>query len=162
MKRIFINLILQKVPRKIFAFLATLLTIFTKILDRRAIPAVVYPGKSIFFVVMFRKWFCVPDRDYVFQFIMPRPFQRWLSVRRGDTVIEGGSAIGEDTVRIAEIVGDLGRIIAIEPNPLNIVYLKRNIGYYNNVVLLDRALWNSRGVLKLYLSTLLPWQLFVG
>jgi len=73
---------------------------------------------------------------------MPRPFQKWLSIRRGDIVLEGGSALDEDAIRIAELTGDGGLDIAVEPNPFNLVFI--NASYYGNVVVIHRALWNKR------------------
>ena len=115
-----ISLVISILPKPIFAFLATFIAIILKIVDKRAKICVVLPGKRIYFIMMFGKVFIVPGPQEVMQFIMPRPFERWLTLNNNDVIIEGGSALGEDTIRIAEIV-KRGIIVAVEPNLFNLV-----------------------------------------
>ncbi len=143
--------LLVKVPRWIFAFIATTITILIKPFSKRAKLALVMPGGRFYFIIMFRKWFVVPGRQEVFQFILPRPFESRILVKRGDIVLEGGSALGEDTVRLAELVGD-GKVIAVEPNPWNLVFLKYNTHYYENIIIVDSALWDKEGIMQLKLQ----------
>jgi len=114
--------------------------LFLRLIDKRVRLVVVRPGKKLFFIYMFGKIFVVPGYLEVLQFVMPRPFERWLDVRIGDVVVEGGSALGEDTVRLAELAGEEGKIIAVEPNPFNLIFLRHNASYYRNVVVVSEAL----------------------
>jgi FkbM family methyltransferase len=58
--------------------------------------------------------------------------------------LRGGSAIGEDTVRIAEIVGPKGKVFAIEPDPVNLVFLKVNVRAFGNIEVIEKGVWNCR------------------
>ncbi len=49
-------------------------------------------------------------------------------IRPGDRVIDVGANIGYFTVLFAELVGDAGHVLAIEPEPNNIRLLRKNIG----------------------------------
>jgi len=56
-------------------------------------------------------------------------FERFL--REGDTVIDAGANIGLLTLRAAEIVGEKGSVISIEPHPETFQWLEKNI-FLNN------------------------------
>lgn len=53
-------------------------------------------------------------------------------VRKGDVVVDVGAHIGFYTCMCGKLVGPEGRVIAIEPEPYNLEYLKMNI-YLNNL-----------------------------
>ena len=146
-----LSLVISMLPRPIFAFLATFIVTVLKVIDKRVKACVVIPGKRNYFILMFGKVFAVPGPQEVMQFIMPRPFEKWLTLNDNDIIIEGGSALGEDTVRMAEIV-KRGIIIAVEPNPFNLVFLRHNIRYYNNIIIVNAALWNKQTILKFNIS----------
>jgi FkbM family methyltransferase len=44
--------------------------------------------------------------------------------------------------------GSTGKVIAVEPHPLNIKYLKLNLADFNNVEIISAALWNEKGTVK--------------
>lgn len=75
-------------------------------------------------------------------------------IRRGDVVLDIGANIGYYTLLFAKLVGENGKVIAFEPDPTNFALLKRNveINGYKNVVLVQKAVSNKSGKLKLYLS----------
>jgi FkbM family methyltransferase len=74
-------------------------------------------------------------------------------VQPGDTVLDVGANIGYYTLIFARRVGAAGRVIAFEPDPDNFALLRRNIqcNGYQNVTLVNAALSNQNGTVKLYL-----------
>jgi tRNA G37 N-methylase Trm5 len=75
-------------------------------------------------------------------------------IDRGDVVLDLGANIGYYTLLFAKKVGDEGRVYAFEPDPTNFSLLKKNveINGYRNVVLIQKAVSNKNGKLKLYLN----------
>jgi FkbM family methyltransferase len=73
-------------------------------------------------------------------------------VKEGDTVLDVGANIGYYTLILARLVGPSGKVIAFEPDPENFALLRKNIEIngYKNVVLVNAALSDQRGTLKLY------------
>jgi len=77
-----------------------------------------------------------------------------VKVPRGGVFIDVGAHVGKYTVIASKLVGSSGRVIAIEPHPLNYLLLLRNI-YVNrcrNVYALRICAWNLDGEVKLYIS----------
>jgi len=76
-------------------------------------------------------------------------------LKDGMRVVEIGANIGYYALIEAQIVGDTGRIYAIEPSPSNFQLLERNIDlnlYRNRVKTYDIAISNKNGKGKLYTS----------
>ena len=75
-------------------------------------------------------------------------------IKPGDVVLDIGANIGYYTLIFAKLVGENGRVFAFEPDPTNFALLKRNveINGYKNVVLIQKAVSNKSGKLRLYLS----------
>ena len=61
-------------------------------------------------------------------------------VKQGDKVIDIGANLGYYTCPLADLVGDSGRVYAVEPVPVIFSVLKRNVGKCRNVELLNYAL----------------------
>jgi len=74
-------------------------------------------------------------------------------IKRGMNIIDVGAHIGAYTVLAAEKVGEIGKVIAIEPEPKNYQYLIKNIKLNNfkNVIPVKIALTDHEGFGKLYL-----------
>ena len=72
----------------------------------------------------------------------------------GDTVIDGGACYGYFTVILSKLVGDKGKVIAIEPGENNLPYLKQNLANNdcNNVKVVDMALWFHIGLVDFHLA----------
>jgi len=79
--------------------------------------------------------------------------ERYL--RKGDTVLDLGANIGYYANMEAEIVGDEGRVIAIEPNPDNLRLLELNLLLNHNKHIsqvVHGAGGNEDGIAELFLS----------
>ena len=61
-------------------------------------------------------------------------------VKQGDKVIDIGANLGYYTCPLADLVGEEGRVYAVEPVPVIFLVLKRNVGKRRNVELLNYAL----------------------
>lgn len=73
-------------------------------------------------------------------------FKRFL--RPGNSVIDVGANIGNTALAAAALVGDGGRVIAIEPHPKIYRYLRKNIELNNfkNIVSFNIAMGEKEGV----------------
>ena len=85
------------------------------------------------------------------------PFETELvqkEIKRGDVVLDIGANIGYYTLIFAKLVGEEGKVFAFEPDPTNFSLLKKNveINGYKNVELVQKAVSNKTGKIKLYLS----------
>lgn len=75
-------------------------------------------------------------------------------IKKGDVVLDIGAHIGYYTLIFARLVGTEGRVFAFEPDPKNFSILKKNIEIngYQNVTLIQCAVSDTTGKIKLYLS----------
>jgi FkbM family methyltransferase len=76
------------------------------------------------------------------------------NIRRGDVVIDVGAQIGYFTVIAAQCVGDQGCVYAIEPEPRNLYYLRKNIeqnGVASRVRVVPKAVGDRRDMIELFL-----------
>lgn len=75
-------------------------------------------------------------------------------VREGDVVVDLGASMGYFTLLAAKLVGKKGKVYAFEPAPINYSLLIKNIELngYDNVVLVQKAVSNVSGTVKLFLS----------
>jgi FkbM family methyltransferase len=69
----------------------------------------------------------------------------------GFTVVDIGANIGITVLRAASAVGPTGRIIAVEPDPLNAVRLRANVARsgLRNTQVLETALGDAEGVVRI-------------
>ncbi|MEM0134360.1 MAG: FkbM family methyltransferase [Thermoplasmatales archaeon] len=73
------------------------------------------------------------------------------SIQVGDTVVDVGAGIGEFSVKASKLVGDAGRVIAVEPSPLDYPVLLRNIriNHCKNIIPLNVAVSINRSKMKI-------------
>lgn len=66
-------------------------------------------------------------------------------LKEGDTVTDAGANTGIFTTIASFLVGDTGRVIAIEPDPENLMTLQMNIAIntLKNVKVIERALFSE-------------------
>ena len=91
-------------------------------------------------------------------------YEKYYKVKRGDIVIDGGAHIGLFTVKAGQAVGDEGMVIAIEPEPDNLKFLKRNIeaNELTNVVIIGEGVWSRKDRLKLSIKNSTDTHTFLG
>lgn len=91
-------------------------------------------------------------------FIVSPRYEDWIwkyfTPKRGEVFVDVGAHIGKYTLRIAKIVGENGRVIAIEPDPENFKALLLGIkmNELKNVSALNIAAWDKSAILPLYKS----------
>ncbi|MBW8049692.1 MAG: FkbM family methyltransferase [Cytophagales bacterium] len=75
-------------------------------------------------------------------------------INKNDIVIDLGANIGYYTLIFARCVGEGGVVFAFEPDPDNFQLLVKNVKVngYHNVILINKAVSNYTGKIKLYLS----------
>ena len=68
-------------------------------------------------------------------------------ITQGDSVVDAGANIGIFSVISSILVGDTGRVLAIEPDPENLSILKKNIelNKLKNVEIINKALYKESG-----------------
>ena len=76
-------------------------------------------------------------------------------VKEGHTVVDAGANIGYFTLLAARLVGNKGKVYSFEPAPKNHEMLLKNIALneYENVVPIQKAVSNTAGTVRLYLSS---------
>jgi len=79
-------------------------------------------------------------------------YEKMWSPKEGDVVVDVGAYVGMFTVKASKLVGDSGKVVAIEPNPKTYVQLAGNTAELNNVILARKAIWTEAGKAKPYYS----------
>jgi FkbM family methyltransferase len=71
----------------------------------------------------------------------------FLYINKGDVVIDVGASPGDFTLHASTLVGKIGKVIAVEPQPMNFSLLKLNVMINNlkNVVLVNKAISSYEG-----------------
>ena len=77
---------------------------------------------------------------------------RWHTPAPGDTVFDAGAYCGASVYHLAQLVGQNGKVVAFEPDPLNYSILERNISRHGltNVVTVQSALADRSGDMKFF------------
>ncbi len=75
-------------------------------------------------------------------------FERWLAP--GDTLLDVGAHVGYYTLLAAELVGPSGAVYAFEPDPRNVLFLRRHvrINRAGAVQVLERAVSDRVGTVR--------------
>ena len=88
-----------------------------------------------------------------------------FGVEPNDIVLDVGACIGWFTVPAAKRAGKEGLIVAVEPEPKNLAFLKANISKLGNVRIVEKCAWERRQRMKLYIgptylmhSLVLPYE----
>jgi FkbM family methyltransferase len=78
--------------------------------------------------------------------------ERFFKIEKGDVVLDVGACIGDTTVPMAIKAGPNGKVIAVEPDPLNARYLKINTSPFGNVEIIEKGIWKERGTIGFNLN----------
>lgn len=79
-------------------------------------------------------------------------YDRVLKPQLGDIVIDVGAYVGMFTVKASKTVGEKGTVVAIEPAPGNLQFLKENTDGLSNVVTVEKAVSDEIRQQRLYIS----------
>ncbi len=79
-------------------------------------------------------------------------YEKIFKIKKGDNVIDIGANVGVFTLNAAEKVGKKGCIVAVEPEPNNVLFLRKNVKNKKNVIIIPKAVGNSKKTIKLYIS----------
>lgn len=73
-------------------------------------------------------------------------------LKAGDCAVDAGANVGFFTVLMSKIVGDRGRVLAVEPDPHNLVKLRKNLDINScaNVEIAEYAIGRQVGLAALY------------
>jgi FkbM family methyltransferase len=80
-------------------------------------------------------------------------FEKFFKIEEGDTVLDVGACIGDTTVPMAIKTGEKGTVIAVEPEPNNISFLKANTSKFSDVRIIEKAAWNRKETVRFYIHS---------
>jgi FkbM family methyltransferase len=102
-----------------------------------------------------RLYFCfLTTLNEISEIIYNSAYDERHQYRKGDVVVDAGARVGVFAAKAARAVGEEGKVIAIEPEPLNFARLVKNIkaNRFENVIAVQKMLWSRQQKLDLYLS----------
>lgn len=72
------------------------------------------------------------------------------TIQPGDTVSEMGAFRGFHILKLSKEAGDLGKVLAIEPMPDNLVFLNKNMQLNNikNCIVVPKGVWDKPSTIK--------------
>jgi len=81
-----------------------------------------------------------------------REYEQYHAPKIGQVCADVGAHIGLFTVRAARMVGQQGKVIAIEPVAENVRYLRKNVAAngLKNVIIVEKGAWSSTDSLELH------------
>lgn len=73
-------------------------------------------------------------------------------VKKDMTVLDIGGNIGYFSLIASKLVGSQGKVYVFEPDPINFMYLRKNIeiNKIENIILVNKCVSNEEGILTLY------------
>lgn len=80
--------------------------------------------------------------------------------RKGEVVVDVGAQVGRYSIIASKLVEKEGKVIAVEPEPLNFKLLEENIKLHKaeNVIPVNSALSEAEGYIKLWLGKTPGWH----
>lgn len=106
-----------------------------------------------------RVWFAFPEGGLKegirrLGLIFFKRFPIELTLRKGETIVQVGVTPGGELIRLSQIVGKSGRVIAIEPEKENLATLRRKLKEESvkNATLVPKGAWSKKGKQRLLLS----------
>ncbi|KXA99221.1 hypothetical protein AKJ42_03540 [candidate division MSBL1 archaeon SCGC-AAA261C02] len=142
------------ISRKLPPFLYSLAAVLFWFINPRRETVFLIPRKDSWYVKKGDMEFFLPIWERTSEFSKKRPWQKFCKIKEGQIVVDAGAGIGLDTVSMAKVVGGKGRVIAIEPHPISLKYLRKNVECNNldNVKIVEKGLWRRRGTAELFVA----------
>ena len=78
-------------------------------------------------------------------------FEHFFKLRQGETAVDVGACYGDTAMPMLMKVGSAGKVIAIEPLPINIRFLRLNLQEFENCEIIEKAMWNEKGIVTFWL-----------
>ena len=116
-----------------------------KYADKRRLTKIAgFDESALSFFNMLMRLYLAKSTDYEHDYVL----------KSGDVVVDLGANIGVFTVKAAKAVGPRGKVIAIESEDSALALLRENIeaNKLENVIVVPKRIWSSKGKLKLQLS----------
>ena len=88
--------------------------------------------------------------DLFGNFITQMGYLRYYKPKEGDVIIDCGGFFGRFSRYVSKKVGNSGKILVFEPNPLNFLVLKEKVRTYRNVFPINKALFNEETELDMF------------
>lgn len=90
--------------------------------------------------------------DISFRYFGPYSRNKHTNIKNGDVVLEIGAYIGYYAMLASKLVGESGKVIAVEAIPENYDLLKKNININNlkNIIVHNSAAWEATCTLNFY------------
>jgi FkbM family methyltransferase len=73
---------------------------------------------------------------------------RYFKIEEGDVCVDVGACIGDTTQPMATLTGKTGMVYAVEPDKLNLKYLKVNLSMFENVFIIPKGVWKEKGTVE--------------
>lgn len=73
---------------------------------------------------------------------------RYFKIEQGDICVDVGACIGDTTQPMATLTGSKGKVYAVEPDKLNLKYLKVNLSMFDNTVIIPKGIWKEKGTVE--------------
>ncbi|KAL3912803.1 MAG: hypothetical protein SGPRY_008212 [Prymnesium sp.] len=106
------------------------------------------------------------EQRYVNENMKSKSLRRAERVERGATVVEAGAFRGFFTLKLAQLVGQTGKVVSIEPVKQNVEVLAKHVsvnGFEDRAIAMQYAVCDKDGTAKLYSTTSHhPRQTFFG
>lgn len=115
-------------------------------------------------VVEYNNHLIYAPRDGILAFIevfQDKVYEKVWAIQPRDIVVDVGAYVGMFTIKASDIVGEGGRIYAIEPEPHNLAYLAWNVRDTRNVIVIPVVVGSKIGKSKLYISSASPCHTIV-
>jgi len=82
-------------------------------------------------------------------------FEHFFKIEQGETAVDVGACYGDTALPMLLKVGVTGKVIAIEPLPINAKFLRLNLQKLSNCEIIEKAMWKERGLISFWASPIL-------
>lgn len=84
----------------------------------------------------------------------------WVDPQKGETFLDVGAYVGWYSIQASRAIGATGRVVALEPDPINRGQLERHLGLnqVSNVTVVPLVVWSSTGRIGWHHATEPVWH----